>query len=73
MSAREADLERCLEEAALYKARVESIYENVMLKEDWAARISAEGRRVRDAIAAKDGRWAKEYEFAARLSPFLGP
>ena len=53
---------RCPQGAALYKARVESIYENVLLKEDWAARITAEGRRVRDAIAAKDGRWAKEYE-----------
>ena len=53
---------RCPQGPPLYKARVESIYENVLLKEDWAGRISAEGRRVRDAIAAKDGRWAKEYE-----------
>ena len=53
---------RCPQAPPLYKARVESIYENVLLKEDWAARISAEGRRVRDAIAAKDGKWAKDYE-----------
>ena len=53
---------RCPQGPPMYKARVESIYENVMLKEDWAARISAEGKRVRDAIAAKDGKWAKEYE-----------
>ena len=53
---------RCPQGPPLYKARVESIYENVLLKEDWAGRISAEGRRVRDAIAVKDGRWAKEYE-----------
>ncbi len=53
---------RCPQGPPLYKARVESIYENVLLKEDWAARISAEGRRVRDAIAAKDGKWAKDYE-----------
>ena len=53
---------RCPQGPPLYKARVESIYENVLLKEDWAARISAEGRRVRDAIATKDGKWAKDYE-----------
>ena len=53
---------RCPAALPLYKARVESIYENVLLKEDWAARISAEGRRVRDAIATKDGKWAKDYE-----------
>ena len=53
---------RCPQGPPLYRARVESIYENVLLKEDWAGRISAEGRRVRDAIAAKDGKWAKDYE-----------
>ena len=53
---------RCPQGPPLYRARVESIYENVLLKEDWAGRISAEGRRVRDAIAGKDARWAKEYE-----------
>ena len=52
----------CPQAAALYKARVESIYENVLLKEDWGARATAEGKRVQNAIAAKDGKWAKEYE-----------
>ena len=52
----------CPQAASLYRARVESIYENVLLKEDWAARVTAEGKRVQNAIAAKDGRWAKEYE-----------
>ncbi len=54
----------CPQAAPLYRARVESIFENVLLKEDWAARITAEGKRVQNAIAGKDGRWAKEYEGA---------
>lgn len=53
---------RCPQGAALYKARVEAVYQNLLVKEDWPARVTAEGRRVRDAIAVKDGRWAKEYE-----------
>ena len=52
----------CPQAGPLYRERVESIYENVLLKEDWAARVTAEGKRVQNAIAAKDGRWAKEYE-----------
>ncbi len=47
---------------AMYKARIASLHENVLLKEDWPARVSAEGKRVQNAIAAKDGRWAKEYQ-----------
>jgi len=53
---------RCPQGAAMYKERVAALHENVLLKEDWAARVSAAGRRVQSAIAAKDGRWAKEYE-----------
>ena len=52
----------CPQAAPLYKARVESIYENVLLTEDWGARVTAEGKRVQNAIAAKDGKWAKDYE-----------
>jgi len=53
---------RCPQAPPLYRARVAALYENVLLKEDWPARVTAEGKRVQNAIAAKDGRWAKEYE-----------
>ena len=53
---------RCPQGAALYRARFDYLYQNLLVKEDWSARITTEGRRVRDAIAVKDGRWAKEYE-----------
>ena len=53
---------RCPQGAALYRARFDYLHKNLLVKEDWSARITTEGRRVREAIAAKDGRWAKEYE-----------
>jgi spore coat protein H len=53
---------RCPQGAAIYRARFDYLYQNLLVKEDWSARITTEGRRVRDAIAVKDGRWAKEYE-----------
>jgi len=53
---------RCPQGAAMYKERVAALHENVLLKEDWGARVTAEGKRVQNAIAAKDGRWAKEFE-----------
>ena len=53
---------RCPQGAALYRARFDYLHKNLLVKEDWSARITAEGRRVREAIAAKDGRWAKAYE-----------
>ena len=46
----------------LYRARVASLHESVLLQEDWPARVTAVGKRVQAAIAAKDARWAKEYE-----------
>ena len=53
---------RCPQGTPLYRARVESLYYNLLMKEDWAARITAEGRRVRDAIAVKDPAAAQAYE-----------
>ncbi len=53
---------RCPQGAALYRARFDYLHKNLLVKEDWSARITTEGRRVREAIAAKDGRWAKAYE-----------
>ena len=53
---------RCPQGAALYRARFDYLHKNLLVKEDWSARITTEGRRVREAIAAKDGGWAKAYE-----------
>ena len=53
---------RCPQGTPMYRARVQSLYQNLLMKEDWGARITAEGRRVRDAIAVKDANAAKEYE-----------
>lgn len=53
---------RCPQGPVLYRARVASLHESVLLQEDWPARVTAVGKRVQAAIAAKDARWAKEYE-----------
>ncbi len=53
---------RCPQGAAMYRARMESLYHNLLMKEDWGARITAEGRRVREAMAVKDPEGAKGYE-----------
>jgi hypothetical protein len=53
---------RCPQGLEMYKARVTNIYNNVLLKEDWPAKVAAKGKQVQNAIATKDGRWAKEYE-----------
>ncbi len=55
---------RCPQGPELYKARVASLYENVLLKEDWGARVKEKGKQVQAAIATKDARWAKDYENA---------
>ena len=53
---------RCPQGQALYRTRMEALYQMILIKEDWGARISAEGRRVRDALAATDPNAAKAYE-----------
>ena len=53
---------RCPQGPPLYRARVESLHESLLLQGDWPARVTAVGKRVQAAIAAKDARWAKEYE-----------
>ena len=53
---------RCPQGQALYRTRLDALYQTLLIKEDWGARISAEGRRVRDALAAKDPNAAKAYE-----------
>jgi hypothetical protein len=53
---------RCPQGQALYRTRMEALYQMLLIKEDWGARISAEGRRVRDALAATDPNAAKAYE-----------
>lgn len=53
---------RCPQGQEMYRARVTNIYTNVLLKEDWPAKVTAKGKQVQSAIATRDGRWAKEYE-----------
>ncbi len=53
---------RAPESRALYQKRVEEIYHNVLKQHDWAARVVEEGNQVRDAIAAKNPNWAKDYQ-----------
>ncbi len=53
---------RCPQGPPMYWAKLKSIHENVLLKEDWAGRIMVVGTRLSDAIALKDPKKATAYE-----------
>jgi hypothetical protein len=53
---------RCPQGPVMYRARVQSLHDNLLVKVDWGAFITARGQRVRDAIALKDAGWARDYE-----------
>lgn len=52
---------RCPEGPKLYRARLESIYANVLKPVDWGARVTEAGEKVRLALEAKNPQWAKDY------------
>ena len=57
---------RCPEGQRLYKAKLDSIYANVIKPIDWGARVSEVGGRVQEALVAKNPRLGKDY--ASRIS-----
>ena len=52
---------RCPEGLKLYKAKLESIYANVLKPIDWGARVTEVGAKVREALEKKNPQWAKDY------------
>ena len=52
---------RCPEGNKLYRAKLESIYANVLKPIDWGARVTEVGSKVRDALEKKNPKWAKDY------------
>ena len=50
----------CPEGRALYRERVATLYEKVFANHDWPARAAEVAAKVRDAVAAHDGKFAKE-------------
>ncbi len=52
---------RCPEGLKLYKAKLESIYANVLKPTDWGARVTEVGAKVREALEQKNPQWAKDY------------
>jgi hypothetical protein len=57
---------RCPEGAKLYRAKLDSIYANVLKPIDWGARVTEVGGKVREALEKKNPQWAKDY--AARIT-----
>ncbi|HEV7868445.1 MAG TPA: CotH kinase family protein [Chthoniobacteraceae bacterium] len=53
---------RCPQGAKLYRAKLESIYANVLKPTDWSARVTEVGTKLRDALAEKDPKLGKDYE-----------
>ncbi len=53
---------RTPESHKLYQERVEQIYQTVLKPTDWSARVVEEGNKVRDAIAAKNPQWGKDFQ-----------
>ena len=52
---------RCPEGTSLFKAKLESIYANVMKPIDWSARVVEVGAKVREALEKRNPQWAKDY------------
>lgn len=52
---------RCPEGLALYKTKLQTIYENVLKPVDWGARVTDVGGKVRAALETKNPQWAKDY------------
>ena len=52
---------RCPEGKTLYRAKLESIYANVLKPTDWGARVTEVGAKVREALEQKNPQWAKDY------------
>jgi spore coat protein CotH len=52
---------RCPEAPKLYRARLDSIYENVLKTVDWGARVTEAGEKLRLALEARNPQWAKDY------------
>ena len=52
---------RCPDGLKLYKAKLESIYANVLKPIDWSARVTEVGAKVREALEKKNPQWAKDY------------
>ena len=52
---------RCPEGQKLYKAKLQTIYENALKPIDWGARVTEVGGKVRAALETKNPQWAKDY------------
>lgn len=50
----------------MYWARLKSLYDHVLTKEDWGARVAFAGNRLRDAIAVKNPQQAEAYAGTVR-------
>lgn len=66
-------LMRCQQGPPMYWARLKSLHETVLLKEDWSARILFAGNRLRDAIALKDPKRAEVYAGTVRQASIRIP
>ncbi len=53
---------RCPEGLALYKAKLQIIYETVLKPIDWPARVAEVGGKVREALEQKNPQLAKDYD-----------
>jgi hypothetical protein len=52
---------RCPQGKELYKAKLDSIYANVLKPIDWGARVTEVGEKLREFLEKKNPQWAKDY------------
>lgn len=53
---------RCPEGKQMYRARLESIYSNILKSTDWPARVVEAGNKVRDALEKQNKQGARDYQ-----------
>ena len=53
---------RCPEGKRIYRAKLESIYANILKPTDWGARATDAGNKVRAALEQRNKNWARDYQ-----------